>query len=431
MKAFPVVVTAVFIALALLSVFIFATFTSFKKNAIGTVAIWGSLPHSAFDVLVAKLGDGNDTYSGVTYRSLPEDQLIPTLVEAIAAGNGPDLVVFPAGALVGEGNKLSSISYSTLSRRDFQDTFIEGGEVFLGSDGVKAIPFTVDPLVMYWNRTLFSAAGIAQPPRYWDELGAMSAKLTKATQNGTLTQSAVALGAWDNVAHAKSILLTLFRQLGNTVVERDSKGAFVSTLFSGGEPGAASAADSAVRFYTDFSDPAKPVYSWNRSQPSSRSAFLAGKLAVYFGTVSELHGVREANPNLNFDIAPVPSIRGGGAGVAADITGLAIPRGSRNPAGALVIAKDFTTASSLEALAGSLMLPSVRRDAPPPASNDQYAALFHNAALVSFSFLDPDIPASDSVFKRMVEGVSSGRLQVSDATKGADDELKALLGTPQ
>lgn len=431
MKPFPVIVTAVFIALAIVSVLIFATFTSFKKNAIGTVVIWGSLPHSVFDALVSKLAEGNnDAYADVSYRSIPEKELVPSLVEAIAAGTGPDLVIFPGSALVGQGNKLSSIPYSSLSRRDFQNTFIQAGEVFLSPDGVKAIPFTVDPLVMYWNRTLFSNAGIAQPPRYWDELGDMSPTLTKATQNGTLTQGAVALGAWDNVVHSKSVFLTLLNQLGDTVVGQDEKGLYTSLFFQA-QQGGVVPADSAVRFYTDFSDPAKPVYSWNRSQPDSRSAFIAGKLAIYFGTVSELQGMREANPNLNFDVAPVPSIRGGGAGVAADITGLAIPRGSKNPSGALLVAKDFTSPSSLEILASELMLPSVRRDAPPPASGDSYAGLFHNAALLSFSFLDPDPSSTDSIFKRMIEGVSSGKFKVTEATRAADDELRALLGTTQ
>ncbi len=427
MKLFNLIVIVIFVALALVSVFIFATYTSFQKQAVGVVSIWGTYPQNIFDTMLGELGKSNDTYNKVSYRSIPEDQLVPDLVEAIAAGNGPDLVVFPAADIVSQGNKLQSIPYGNLSKRTFDDSFIQAGEVFLASDGVKGIPFTVDPLVMYWNRTLFSNAGIASPPRYWDELTDMAPKLTHADKNGTLTQSAVALGAWGNIDHAKSIFLTLADQLGNTVITSDGKGGYRSTLSDAGT-GAVNPVDSALRFYTDFADPVKPVYSWNSAEPDSRSAFVAGTLAVYFGTASELPAIRAANPNLNFDVANVPAVRGGGSGVAADVTALAVPRGSRNPQGALVVAEALTSNASEQILTSMYPVPSVRRDAPPAAPGDAYGTMFRNAALVSFSFLDPDPSSTDSIFKRMIENVTSGKLQVSDATLAAHQELNALLG---
>src|SRR6185369_5512864 len=98
------------------------------------------------------------------------------------------------------------------------------------ADGSLGIPFYTDPMVMYWNRTLFSNAGLAEPPTYWDELPDLASHLTQASQNGTLSQSAVALGTWQNVSHAKEIFLTLMNQLGNSVVAEDANGKFASTL---------------------------------------------------------------------------------------------------------------------------------------------------------------------------------------------------------
>ncbi len=428
MKLFNVAVIGIFLALAVGAVIIFATFTSLNKNSVGVVSVWGSLPQDTFESVLGDLQSGNSTYDNVSYRFVPDTELIPDLVEAIAAGKGPDLVIFPAEYLLSQSDKLSSIPYSSISRRGFQDTFIQAGEVFLYDDGIKGIPFTVDPLVMYWNRTLFANAGIAQPPRYWDELSDMATRLTKSQENGTLTQNAVALGTWDNVGHAKAIFLTLARQLGNSVVVSDGKGAYVSVFTEGTAGGGVPPVDSAVRFYTDFSDPVKPVYSWNRSAIQSRNAFLAGSLAVYFGSVSELSGMREANPNLNFDVAPVPAIRGNGSGVAATLTGLSIPRGSSNPRGALMVAQALTSANAQKSLRSLISLPSVRRDGVEYAPNDPYGSMFDSAALLSFAFLDPNPSATDSIFKRMVEGVSSGKLRVSEATSGASDELRALIG---
>ncbi len=428
MKTFPAIVTGIFILLALGAGFIFATYSSSGRNVVGTVVVWGSIPKSAFDTLIGGLGQGNSNYNNVSYQEIPADQIMPQLVQAIASGKSPDLVMLPGEDLVGNFAKLQEIPYSTLSRRDFQNAFIQAGENFLGPNGSYGLPFTVDPLVMYWNRTLFSEAGIGNPPTYWDELASMTPQLTKASKNGTLTQSAVAFGGWANVTHAKEILLSLFSQLGNPVIVANANGGYQSVL-SSGNGGTTVPADSALTFYTDFSNPAKPNYSWNSSEPNSHDAFIGGELAVYFGFASELASIRAANPNLNFDVAPLPQIRGGGAGAYAEITALSIPRGAANPSGALAVAEALTSQAPQAALSGILGTPSVRRDVSPTNGADPYAIVFRNASLTAFSFLDPDPSASDSIFQRMVENVTSGRLPVSQATTGANQDLSALLGT--
>ena len=427
MKTFPTIVTAIFVLLALAGVLIFATYTSINKSTIGTVSVWGSLPHSVFDSMIGALSKGNSNYSNVTYQVIPEDRIVPQLVEAIASGKGPDLVIFPESDLVGQADKLQTIPYSSYSKRTFQDNFIQAGESFLTQDGVLGLPFTIDPIVMYWNRSLFATAGIATPPRYWDEISTIAPKLTKADKNSTLTVSAVSFGTWSNVDHAKEIFLTLLNQLGNPVIALNDKGEYTSVLL-GGKGGPTLPADSALRFYTGFADPTQPLYSWNSSEPHSRDAFIAGNLAIYFGYSSELTSIRGANPNLNFDVAAVPAIRGGGQGVYGNMDGLSVPNGAKNPAGAFLLAEDLTAVNSQTFLQTLIHLPSVRRDVSTTDPSDPYATIFRSAALTAFTFLDPNPSATNSIFKRMTESVSSGKLQVSEATGGAHQELQALLG---
>ncbi len=426
MKPFHIIVLGVFLALALVSVFIFATYSSIQRDAVGDVSIWGPYPSQLFEALIASTGEGTSAFDGVRYRQVPEDRLIESLVEAIASGSGPDLVMFPSAYVVGDGGKLVTIPYASVPRRYFDDSFIEAGEAFLGEEGALGLPFVADPLIMYWNRSLFASAGIAQPPMYWDELIAVAPKLTKSEKNGTLTQSAVALGTWDNVNHAKDIFVALAHQLGNPLIIRGPEG-YVSTL----DGIQRSPIDSALIFYTDFADPVKTVYSWNRSQPDSRSAFLAGKLAMYLGYASELQAIRAANPNLNFDIAPIPNVRGSGTQTISRVIALSIPRGSRNPEGALTVAQAFTSQNSQGAIFSTLYLPSVRRDSIAVHPEDPYGAVLARAALSSFSFLDPDPEESDQILQRMIESISSGRLQTFEATYEAHEEMEAVLSKVQ
>jgi ABC-type glycerol-3-phosphate transport system substrate-binding protein len=425
MKPFPLAVSAIFVVFAIGAVLVFATYSASSNNAVGRVLVWGSLTEKEMSPALKAIDDGKNTFDGITYKHVNKEELITNLVAAIASGKGPDLVLFPEEYLLSEGDKLITIPYSSYSRRDFLDTFIEAGEVFLDDDGLKGVPFSVDPLVMYWNRTLFSGAGIAQPPRYWDEVTAIAPQLSPQAPKGTLVRSAISFGTWENVDHAKGIFVSLFNQLGNKVVEKKD-GKYASVL-NAGAAGAISSSDSALRFYTDFADPVKPIYSWNRSQPGSRDSFIAGKVAMYIGRASELYPIRAQNPNLNFDVAPVPSIRGGGASVDAHMVALSVPRGSKNPKGALLVIGALTSLPAQTALEENLHTPSVRRDAVASGPENPYFSIFKNAALASFSFPDPNPSESDAVFRRMVEGVSSGELTVTEAMSKAAVELSALI----
>jgi ABC-type glycerol-3-phosphate transport system substrate-binding protein len=425
MKAFPAVVMVIFLGLALFGVLIFATFSASQTDQIGDITIWGSVPSEVIDKVVGKIRDTREDFGGVTYREVPKDDLVPLLVEAIAAGRGPDVVFFPSSAIVKDGEKLATIPYDAISRRDFQDAFVEAGEVFIREDGVAGLPISIDPTVMYWNRTLFSNAGIANPPRYWDDLAKLAPQLTDKTANGSLLQSAVPLGLWDNIDHAKLVLVSLVRQLGSPIVSLQESG-YRADMFKTDDKGVTPAV-SAVRYMADFADPVKPMYSWNRSQKSSRDAFLAGSLALYFAPASELKGLRAANPNLNFDVASLPATRGGGQHVAAEVTAVVIPRGSANPVGGMLVATLFAGPDVQQQLAEELTLPSPRRDVEVDSSSDPYLSVFRASALRSFSFLDPEPKASDAAFQRMMESISSGRTALSEAVRAANEDLQALL----
>jgi ABC-type glycerol-3-phosphate transport system substrate-binding protein len=425
MKPFHATLLGIFVALAIGSVAILAGFTNEGEQSVGAVVIWGSLPDSVVQGQLDEVRYLRNDFSDVSYVRVSIERFMPALIEAIAANRGPDLVVFPASFLVLHGDKLQDIPYSTMSQRTFKDTFIEGGEIFLGDTSFKGFPFVVDPLVLYWNRTIFTAAGVANPPKYWDEVASLAIKLTKADKNGTLIQSAIALGSWDNVSNAKGIILSILRELGDRVVVR--QGAGFANAFGSLAQNSVSPAVSAFRFYTEFANPAKPAYSWNRSQPSSHDAFLAGRLALYVGRASELYQLREANPNLNFDIAPLPEARGAGKFTESDLYALAIPRGSKNPSGALFAAEALSGAPAQKVLAQKSRIPSVRRDLLVVSPDDPYSEIFRTAALSAFAFLDPDPAKTEALFQRAVENISSGKLEISEAVAGAGQELKAIL----
>jgi ABC-type glycerol-3-phosphate transport system substrate-binding protein len=330
-----------------------------------------------------------------------------------------------------QANKITVIPYESYAEGTFKTTFLQEGELFLTPNGLLAIPFSVDPLVMYWNRDMFTNANLSLPPKYWDEFRLLAPLITKKDAAFNITQSAVALGEYQNITNAKSILSALILQAGNPIVVKSELG-LDSTL--GASLGYSIApTNAALTFYTQFADPQKEVYSWNRALPDSKTLFLSGKLGMYFGFASEYRELRQKNPNLNFDVTYLPQTRPQQNSQLISTTfgklyGLAVLRASgANSANAYGAISYLTSKDGMTLWSQYSGLPSVRRDALSAKPNDASTAVFANSALWSRGWLDPDSVRTDNVFKTMIESVTSGRAFYSDAVSSADLQLANLL----
>lgn len=424
-------VIGIFVALAALGVFMFAGFRGLGgggEDSVGRIVIWGTLSRSAVEDVLSPLRVDSNVYDQVSYVQKDTRTYAAEIVNALAAGSGPDVFLLRHDMLLQFEDKLTVVPYDAYTEREFKDTFIEGGEIFLTPTGILGLPFMVDPMVMYWNRDIFTAESIANPPQYWDEFFVLAPMLTEVDQASNIVRSFVAMGEFRNVTHAKQILATLIMQAGNPLTSRDEFGRVHPTLENSNDY-PASAVDSALRFYTEFSNPVKSVYSWNRALPDAREMFIAGDSAVYLGFASEVSLIESANPNLNFDVTPMPQPRDSRTRVTfGNLEGLAIPRNAPRPNDSFRVALQLTEADAIQRLEGRTGLPSVRRDLlRSKPEDDAVRAVFFDSALWVQAWLDPDPQATDAIFQEMVESTVSGRERLSDAIGDADRELGQLL----
>ena len=323
-------------------------------------------------------------------------------------------------------NKIFVLPYESFSERRFKDTYIEAAELYLDETGVIAFPFIVDPLVMYWNRDILSREGVAVPPQFWDEFFVLSPKITKRDRSSNILQATVALGEYGNITHAKDILATLMLQAGNPIVALGATGDIEPQLMKN-FGFTVRPAESALRFYTEFSNPIKSVYSWNRALSPSQQLFLADQLAFYFGYASEFSDLTRANPNLNFDVALLPQSRDGKRATFGKLQAFAVTNVSQNKEGALKVASILSGNFVLEEMAHITGLPPVSRKllvSPPP---DATSPVFYDSALISKAWLDPNAEISDRIFREMVESITSGRLRIGEALQEANDQLGVLF----
>ncbi len=423
---FQIILIIVFIAAGIFGILVFSgaiPIGSDSQSNLGTVTLWGTIPTSLISGPLDDFNNANKSFI-VKYVQKSANTFDQDLLEALASGQGPDIFFLPDNLAFHYANKIFPIPYSSYPLSTFKSVFAGAGEVFLTSQGILAFPMYIDPLVLYYNRSIMDANGIVYPPATWDDLTSMIPTLTKKDSANKIVSPAVALGDFANIAHAKDILVALFMQAGNPIISEQG-GRFQSTL--GSSVGNYNL-PSVLKFYTDFSNPNSPAYSWNKSFPNSGSVFSAENSAFYFGFASELQSLVNKNPNENFFVAGIPQVKGSSfKSTTARVTGLAVSSFSKNFTAAFTAASLMATSDFAGKLALATGTAPARRDLLSIKPSDAFSPIFYNSALYAKSWLDPSPTDTDNIFSVMVNAVLSNNLSVIDAINDASSKLQLLL----
>ncbi len=435
MSKFQIIIIIIFVVVGIVAVLIFAgILPGFKKQGSGgsgiEVSIWGVFPENKIRSLISGFNDKNKNSFKINYSEKKASDYENELLNALASSQGPDIWVLTQDAVLKNKNKIYPISFESYKERDFRDNFLDSAELFLDLNNktVIGLPLAVDPLVLYWNRDLFSSAGIARPPQYWDEFLIDVQALTKRDDAGNIIQTGAALGEFTNVKNAKDILSMLILQTGNSIINKDTLEVVL------GEKGdnALDPTESSIRFFNEFSNPSKTSYSWNRALPGSETMFVSGSLAMYFGYASELDDIKQKNPHLNFDIAVVPQIRDGKIRATfGKIYGLVISKNSPKiqtafPAIAALSANDFSKSFS-----GVMGLGSASRNILAVGANDPILSVIYKSSVMSRAWLEPNPETVYEIFKNMVESTATSRVTLSEAVNQAKGQLEKLIKNNQ
>jgi multiple sugar transport system substrate-binding protein len=427
-NTFQVVLLGVFILFGLVGVGLFATGSLERSDSERTpmsFTIWGEWEERTFDGLLDASGIADDEFITVSYRAVSGGNLEERLVNALARGEGPDVLLIPHTKLLALSDLITTVGTQFYPARQFQNTFIEGSEVFLSPSGITAIPLAVDPLVMYWNRDILTEAGFVSPPSEWGEVPQYARTITRADDAGSISRAGIALGTADNIASVKEILSSLFFQVNNQIVSRVERG--YKSVLDQANTGDVSSAQSALGLYTQYADPTTAAYSWNNSFSSAERAFSAGNLGLYLAPASDITAIRAQNPNLNFDVAQIPQLTDGQPRTYGTVYGFAILKRASNQAGILAALSQLTNQAMAQAITDQTAFVPARKDSLAGGADNAYQQVFFDAAIIARGWLDPDSAATEEIFKEMVRAVTSGRADRRGAINQADVALTNLL----
>jgi multiple sugar transport system substrate-binding protein len=369
----------------------------------------------------------------ITYQVKRVEDYEQELLDALAEGRGPDIFVIRSDWLPKYQNKLAPAPDLLFTLREFRETFapVIAGD-FLVDSKIWALPLSIDALGLYVNRDLLADAGIASPPRTWEEVSAAVRKITRRSGTGNFLVSGIALGTQSNINRAVDNLLLLMLQNNTQFYDPESR----FTLFDQGVsypngevfyPGR-----NALEFYTQFANPAKDVYTWNARQAYSIDAFTQGKLGMMLGYAYVREILRAQAPHLAFEIAPVPQISLAGPRTNLSLYwALAVSKQSAHQQTAWDFLKFATTKGELAKLYELHKQPSPRRDMIQQQIADPEIGVFAEGALLSRSVWKPDAQAFEAVFQQMIDQVVLQGSEPFQALSSAAQSVNQLLQARQ
>ena len=393
-----------------------------------TLEFWGLFDDSAIWQPIFDAYKKNNNTVAFNYVQMNPDTYEQDLIEALASGKTPDIIMFRSSWLAKHGNKISSLPETMVTLKNFQETFPDVATVdFVSQNKIYALPIWTDVLAMFYNKDLFNTAGIATPPKTWDDFIKAVQKLSAKDKFGNLTKSGAAIGMANNVNNAADILSLLMLQAGTKMISDDgTEAAFDKSITAGNstyKPG-----ESALRFYTDFTNPKSSAYTWNDKLPNSFDAFTLGQTAIIFDYAVNIPRLKQKAPNLRLGIAPVPQLTGAAKVVNyADFWGYSVPLVSQNKDAAWNFLVFLTTKDINKYFSNIVSRPGSRRDVIGEEQTDPNIGVFSEEMLAATNWYRVDPAAVDNVFKDMINSVVLENAKPADAISDAAAKITFLM----
>ena len=138
----------------MVAVFVFSKAPDVKndapKNVSGTVTIWGTYSDEAMNRIIKVTNDKYKDSLTILYAYHDPKDFDHDIVEALASGRGPDVLLLPDDLVLRHTDKIELIPYSPegINPAWLENTFVQAAEIYTRDQGLIAVPFAVDPMVM-------------------------------------------------------------------------------------------------------------------------------------------------------------------------------------------------------------------------------------------------------------------------------------------
>ncbi len=386
------------------------------------LTIWGIDNQLAWDYAILRYQKLHPNVR-IKYTELTPETYEKNLINGLAAGRGPDIFMINNRWVAKHSDKIAPLPEGKVSAGDFRNLFPQVVEYdFVGGNKkIYGFPLSIDTLALFYNRDIFDRRGVALPPKTWDEFLAIIPKVRSIDKAGNLTSTAAAIGgSTDSTPNAPDILELLMLQTGALPPDK-----YPSQTIRSQE------GENALEFYSRFTNPKNPSYTWNDSFAPAVEAFAEGKVAMTFGYANDIPGIKSKNPFLNFAVESAPQTNPEKAINIANYWALTASSKTQNPE----VAWDFIVFAATDKETASYYLTSTGR---PPALrslisehlNDSVFGVFARQALTAKSFYQGDDATVRTIFDKVIKKAKSGN-SIFGVLQEAETGLYKLENTKQ
>lgn len=395
-------------------------------NADGKIVLdfWNGFTGPDGPALEQVIADFNASQDEIEVKAniMPWDTLYQKVLTSVASKDGPDIIAMSASRMpqfADEGMFLPLDDYYEDADHETDALAPSSVEASIFEGTNYGVPVNFTPMMMYYNKDLFSAAGLdpEAPPTTWDEFAAMVPKLTvDENGDGKPEQYAIALADHETVP----IFPSLLWGTGGSIVSDDGA---TSTL---GDPESIEALDYWVSLVRD--QKASPI---GLNGADADKLFQTGKAAIEIVGPWMTTGFDEAG--LNYGLAK-PFAGPSAENVLADVVSMGLPAGTSDEAKAAAY-EFFAYWNSEEGQitwANGSGFPPTRADVADQVSDSPYPAIFGAADVVDAAkVLLPGIaaggPILETVFTPSLQRALNGEGSVEEIFTSASDQVQAEL----
>ena len=382
-----------------------------------TLTYWSGFTGGDGPTYVALVKEFNATHPNIQVNMVvqPWDTIAQKLPTALKTGSGPDIatpdynvgtirnyitdgLIAPIDDLIGSGP--NQIAPGVLPKT-LTDGFTVNGHLY-------AAPANFATLLLYYNKTLFSAAGISAPPTTMDELRADAVKLTKkGSQYGISLADNNTIAMWPILIWAD----------GGDIINSGN----CSALDTPATINAVSSWASLI-----VKDGISPV---GQTGQGADNLFTAGKAAM------EINGpwaTGEYNGKVDYDVAPVPVGSSGKEVTLASTVPMVVSATTKHKAEALTFFAWWLSKTAQEGLAKGSGYPPSRTDmgSDPALAVNPFVPKFAAQADAARLYL-PDQPQfghiDTDIFSTAIDKATRGS-NVTSVMTSASSQINQITG---
>lgn len=340
------------------------------------------------------------------------DTLLQTLQTDISGGTNPDLSIIGTRWLLDFVKDDQAEPLDTAMAGEFHDRFIAP---FLtpGQIGGKTygLPIAASARALYWNKALFTKAGITDAPKTWEDVAADADKL-KA--NGV-----AGFGIQGKQIETDVYWYYALWTNGGDVVTADAKAAFASP-----------AGVKALTLYKSMIDKGEAEDGvTNYAREDLQNLFKQGRLGMVITAPFLINQIAKEAPTLDYGIAPIPS-DGTPATYAVTDSVVLFKNSKVKPSAIKFLDFLFTAAPRIAFTKGEGFLPTTKAEAADPYFTDN-ARLQTFVSLLPTAHFAPTITGWEDTAKAVSDAVQSvylGKAEPQAALDAAATQANTVLG---